>query len=141
MIMYMTIRGTVCLSSFEDGQMIRALPSCKHHFHAECIDKWLTLQSSCHVCRYKVELVRPTILSLHCEPSVRFEERVGPPSAPPLKHTVSTGLAKEGTSDEMDWPKKGLQMRRYSSLPNSTERTRDRVLSKDAKNGQIFKVQ
>ncbi|KAL8249251.1 hypothetical protein R6Q59_006119 [Mikania micrantha] len=91
---------TVCLSSFEDGQMIRALPSCKHHFHAECIDKWLESQSSCPVCRHEVELVKPTIPSLPREPSVRFGERVGPPSAPPLEHTVSTGLAKEGTSDE-----------------------------------------
>ncbi|KAL8249257.1 hypothetical protein R6Q59_006125 [Mikania micrantha] len=91
---------TVCLSSFEDGQMIRALPSCKHHFHVECIDKWLESQSSCPVCRHEVELVRPTIPSLPREPSVRFGERVGPPSAPPLEHTVSTGLAKEGTSNE-----------------------------------------
>ncbi|KAL8229597.1 hypothetical protein R6Q57_014497 [Mikania cordata] len=91
---------TVCLSSFEDGQMIRSLPSCKHHFHAECIDKWLESQSSCPVCRHEVGLIKITIPSLPREPSVRFGERVGPSYAPPLEHTVSTGLAKEGTLDE-----------------------------------------
>ncbi|KAK9065286.1 hypothetical protein SSX86_016669 [Deinandra increscens subsp. villosa] len=91
----------VCLSSFEDGQMIRALPSCKHHFHAECIDKWLGSQSSCPICRYEVELGGPTILPLPREPSTRLGGGVSPPSAPPLEDISSTAVAKEGASDEM----------------------------------------
>jgi hypothetical protein len=29
----------ICLSDYEKGQGIRFLP-CKHHFHAECVDKY-----------------------------------------------------------------------------------------------------
>ncbi|KAF5756425.1 putative chromatin regulator PHD family [Helianthus annuus] len=90
----------VCLSSFEDGQMIRALPNCKHHFHAECIDKWLGSQTSCPICRHEVEL-GPTLLPLPREPSTRLADGVSAPSAPPLEPTSFVGVAKEGTSDGM----------------------------------------
>ncbi|KAM0049664.1 putative chromatin regulator PHD family [Helianthus debilis subsp. tardiflorus] len=94
----------VCLSSFEDGQMIRVLPTCKHHFHVECIDKWLESHSSCPICRHEVEL-SPTISPLPREPSTRLgagaRAGVGLPSAPPVDHTTSVAVAIEGTSDEM----------------------------------------
>ncbi|KAK1412347.1 hypothetical protein QVD17_33521 [Tagetes erecta] len=92
----------VCLSSFEDNQMIRILPNCKHHFHAECIDKWLGSQSSCPICRHEVESgeSEPTIPPLPREPSTRLGDVVGPPSAPPLEHTVIVTVTKEGTSND-----------------------------------------
>ena len=30
----------VCMSDFEEQQLLRVLP-CSHHFHAKCVDKWL----------------------------------------------------------------------------------------------------
>ena len=30
----------ICLSSFEDGEIIRVLPHCHHEFHEGCIDQW-----------------------------------------------------------------------------------------------------
>ncbi|KAK7293858.1 hypothetical protein RJT34_16735 [Clitoria ternatea] len=32
---------TVCLSQFEDTEILRLLPKCKHAFHMSCIDTWL----------------------------------------------------------------------------------------------------
>ncbi|KAI3732118.1 hypothetical protein L1987_63316 [Smallanthus sonchifolius] len=90
----------VCLSSFEDSQMIRVLPNNKHHFHVECIDKWLGSQSSCPICRHEVEL-GPTILPLPREPSTRLGNGGSPPSAPPIEQTISVTVTKEGTSEEM----------------------------------------
>ncbi|KAF8949352.1 hypothetical protein BGZ47_005575 [Haplosporangium gracile] len=41
----------VCMSDYEEGEDMRAL-SCKHGFHQECIDKWLTTGANkCPVCR------------------------------------------------------------------------------------------
>lgn len=93
----------VCLSVFEDGQMIRALPNCKHNFHAECIDKWLGSQSSCPICRHEVEL-GTTIPPLPRESSTRLGAGAGLPSAPPLERTISVVVATEETSIEMVQP-------------------------------------
>ncbi|KAF9171733.1 hypothetical protein BGX20_007036 [Mortierella sp. AD010] len=41
----------VCMSDYEEGEDMRAL-RCKHGFHQECIDKWLTTGANkCPVCR------------------------------------------------------------------------------------------
>ncbi|GKV12001.1 hypothetical protein SLEP1_g23207 [Rubroshorea leprosula] len=44
----------VCLSVFEEGEELRQLPSCKHSFHAPCIDMWLYSHFNCPVCRAPV---------------------------------------------------------------------------------------
>ncbi|KAM0974693.1 hypothetical protein ACFX2C_017839 [Malus domestica] len=44
----------VCLSKFEDIEILRLLPKCKHAFHINCIDHWLEKHSSCPLCRHKV---------------------------------------------------------------------------------------
>ncbi|KAG9449185.1 hypothetical protein H6P81_009150 [Aristolochia fimbriata] len=45
----------VCLSRFEDTEVLRLLPKCKHAFHINCVDRWLENHSSCPLCRYKVD--------------------------------------------------------------------------------------
>jgi len=44
----------ICLSDYEVGQGIRFLP-CGHHFHAECIDRWLPLNKSCPFCKQHID--------------------------------------------------------------------------------------
>ncbi|KAK9058864.1 hypothetical protein SSX86_023708 [Deinandra increscens subsp. villosa] len=46
----------VCLSKFEDSELLRMLPKCRHAFHMKCIDQWLETQSTCPLCRYKFDL-------------------------------------------------------------------------------------
>ncbi|EEB08667.1 ubiquitin-protein ligase E3 [Schizosaccharomyces japonicus yFS275] len=47
-------RCLVCLSEFQNGEECRRLQNCKHFFHRECIDQWLTTsQNSCPLCRMK----------------------------------------------------------------------------------------
>lgn len=41
----------VCLSEFEEGEEMRALPGCAHAFHAPCIDIWLFSHLTCPICR------------------------------------------------------------------------------------------
>lgn len=44
----------VCLAKFEDVEILRLLPKCKHAFHIDCIDQWLEKHSTCPLCRRKV---------------------------------------------------------------------------------------
>ncbi|KAL7108262.1 hypothetical protein ACP275_06G102900 [Erythranthe tilingii] len=42
---------SICLSEYAPKETLRSIPDCHHCFHAECIDEWLRLNSSCPVCR------------------------------------------------------------------------------------------
>ena len=42
---------SICLQDFQDGDSARELPKCGHIYHLDCIDKWLTRNGSCPVCR------------------------------------------------------------------------------------------
>ncbi|XP_024403101.1 RING-H2 finger protein ATL43 [Physcomitrium patens] len=42
----------VCLSRFEDADILRLLPKCKHAFHLDCVDTWLVSHSTCPLCRH-----------------------------------------------------------------------------------------
>ncbi|EMC93686.1 hypothetical protein BAUCODRAFT_76082 [Baudoinia panamericana UAMH 10762] len=45
-------RCLVCLCDFEVAEVCRKLVKCKHLFHKECIDQWLTQgRNSCPLCR------------------------------------------------------------------------------------------
>ncbi|KAF5734930.1 putative RING-H2 finger protein ATL5M precursor [Tripterygium wilfordii] len=41
----------ICLSEFVEGEGIQVLGRCKHGFHVQCIQKWLSSHSSCPTCR------------------------------------------------------------------------------------------
>lgn len=48
---------TICLNEYQAGEPLRRLP-CKHSYHAECIDKWLTTVNRCPLCRHEA-VVKP----------------------------------------------------------------------------------
>ncbi|XP_019088191.1 PREDICTED: putative RING-H2 finger protein ATL36 [Camelina sativa] len=41
----------ICLKEFEDEETLRWMPPCSHTFHSNCIDVWLSSQTTCPVCR------------------------------------------------------------------------------------------
>ncbi|KAJ1957047.1 hypothetical protein EC988_001036 [Linderina pennispora] len=44
----------VCLEDFRAGEQVRRL-ACRHYFHLQCIDPWLTAQAAtCPLCNYNV---------------------------------------------------------------------------------------
>ncbi|EYU20442.1 hypothetical protein MIMGU_mgv1a025601mg [Erythranthe guttata] len=47
---------SVCLSRFDESEILRLLPKCRHAFHMSCIDKWLESHSSCPLCRHKFDI-------------------------------------------------------------------------------------
>ncbi|CAI5471906.1 unnamed protein product [Closterium sp. Yama58-4] len=52
---------TVCLSDFNEGELIRFLWPCEHQFHVTCIDHWLATKTTCPVCRTDLRLPDPAI--------------------------------------------------------------------------------
>ncbi|KAI9916315.1 hypothetical protein PsorP6_016746 [Peronosclerospora sorghi] len=43
----------ICLNNYEASQSLRVLP-CGHHFHQECVDEWLVVNSTCPTCRKSI---------------------------------------------------------------------------------------
>ncbi|PSS14484.1 RING-H2 finger protein [Actinidia chinensis var. chinensis] len=93
----------VCLSLLEEGHdMARLLPNCKHTFHAECIDKWLSSQSTCPICRTEAE-----------PPSHTAVAGGAPPTAPPVPDDVINSTS--GGSSSMLSSFRGILSRERSS--------------------------
>lgn len=46
---------TICLSEYQEKEVLRIMPKCGHSFHLSCIDVWLRKQSTCPVCRLSVQ--------------------------------------------------------------------------------------
>ncbi|KAF8087453.1 hypothetical protein N665_0585s0031 [Sinapis alba] len=96
----------VCLTVLEEQDTARELPSCKHVFHVDCVDKWLTTCSTCPVCRTEVQ-PRPRL-----EPEPR-EGPVGgdgasPPTAPPLLEDDRLNLSAEAAASSSSDNKTGV---------------------------------
>ncbi|KAI3997731.1 hypothetical protein MKX01_011806 [Papaver californicum] len=53
------VECAVCLGEYEDEDMLRLLPICRHVFHCQCIDAWLVSHSTCPVCRSNIEVIIP----------------------------------------------------------------------------------
>ena len=49
----------ICLDEFKCRQHCRKF-NCSHVFHKKCIDKWLTKNTQCPVCRCSVQPLQPT---------------------------------------------------------------------------------
>ncbi|KAL7155277.1 hypothetical protein ABFS83_03G063900 [Erythranthe nasuta] len=41
----------ICLESLRQAEVCRVMPACRHEFHAQCIDPWLSKRPTCPTCR------------------------------------------------------------------------------------------
>ncbi|CAA0830714.1 Unknown protein [Striga hermonthica] len=46
---------TICLSEYQDKEVLRIMPKCGHSFHISCIDLWLRKHATCPVCRLSLQ--------------------------------------------------------------------------------------
>ncbi|GER26419.1 RING/U-box superfamily protein [Striga asiatica] len=46
---------TICLSEYQDKEVLRIMPKCGHSFHISCIDVWLRKHATCPVCRLSLQ--------------------------------------------------------------------------------------
>ncbi|KAH9323106.1 hypothetical protein KI387_017745, partial [Taxus chinensis] len=43
----------ICLGKYKDDVELRELP-CLHHFHVDCVDKWLKINATCPLCKHEI---------------------------------------------------------------------------------------
>lgn len=46
-----TYECVICLCEFEEGEVVKMIPYCRHVFHPGCVDTWLVFHVSCPLCR------------------------------------------------------------------------------------------
>ncbi|XP_041007098.1 E3 ubiquitin-protein ligase ATL41-like [Juglans microcarpa x Juglans regia] len=124
----------VCLSTLESEDMARLLPNCKHIFHAECIDKWLSSHSTCPICR--------------CEamPEVHPESREAPaglagletasPTAPPSGF-ANSGLSSRMAAGTSDGAGQSSDQKIIGGSTSSRLNSFKRILSRDRSSARI----
>lgn len=49
------IQCSICLGEYEEREILRVMPSCRHNFHCACIDIWLQKQTTCPICRFPLK--------------------------------------------------------------------------------------
>ncbi|KAJ1264417.1 hypothetical protein BS78_09G261700 [Paspalum vaginatum] len=76
---FATLRGSrqgmecsVCLARFDDADLLRLLPRCRHAFHLACVDRWLESNASCPLCRTRVDDDDAAALGLKYPSSARI---------------------------------------------------------------------
>lgn len=80
------IECPICLSTIGEEATVRLLPNCKHVFHVECIDMWLSSNITCPICRTVAE---PRVQPERCDLGTGVQ-----PTAPPLEDSTSHGAAE-----------------------------------------------
>jgi len=41
----------ICIEDYQESEMLRMMPQCRHYFHRDCVDSWLKVNATCPVCR------------------------------------------------------------------------------------------
>ena len=67
---------SICQTNYQEKELMRELPNCKHHFHKRCLDKWLKKKAQCPMCRKNLfeERVKEAILESAKEHGVEIED-------------------------------------------------------------------
>ena len=63
-------RCAICLCEYETGEVLKTIP-CQHHFHAECLDKWLAKSRHCPLCTQDIR----TATDVHAHDDENMEVR------------------------------------------------------------------
>ncbi|XP_050386812.1 putative RING-H2 finger protein ATL21A [Argentina anserina] len=63
----------ICLSEYLTKDTVRCIPECKHCFHAECVDEWLRLNSTCPVCRNAPSPAHPSVAPVDSNEAARVD--------------------------------------------------------------------
>jgi hypothetical protein len=42
---------SICISDYNESEILKMMPQCRHFFHQSCVDTWLKVNASCPICR------------------------------------------------------------------------------------------
>ncbi|KAG6658025.1 hypothetical protein CIPAW_04G130800 [Carya illinoinensis] len=125
---------TVCLSTLESEDMARLLPNCKHIFHAECIDKWLSSHSTCPICRCEA---MPEVHPESCEaPASPAGLETAAPTAPSLGF-ANSGLSSCVVAGTSDGAGQSSDQKIVGGSTSSRFNSFKRILSRDRSSARI----
>ncbi|KAK2999769.1 hypothetical protein RJ639_024258 [Escallonia herrerae] len=120
----------ICLSKFEDSEILRLLPKCRHAFHLNCIDKWLESHSSCPLCRYKFDAGELTNFS--CTNSLRY-----PQNSLNLTEGPNLELFIQREQEHLHW---SSRFNLGSSFHNFSKSKKEDLLIQEAGNDEDHKL-
>ncbi|AEE31599.1 unnamed protein product [Arabidopsis thaliana] len=81
---------SVCLGDYQPNDKLQQIPVCKHTFHMDCIDLWLTSHTTCPLCRLALIPSRSRQSQDDPVPSLVSpdEEVSSQPESEPVNHRV-----------------------------------------------------
>jgi len=86
---------SVCLADYQPEERLQRIPPCGHTFHIDCIDHWLSKNTTCPLCRVSL-LPAPKTASI--DPADLEAQTVEEDSSLEVQHQA--GLDGEGTLQE-----------------------------------------
>ncbi|KAL4305084.1 hypothetical protein HN51_038714 [Arachis hypogaea] len=75
----------VCLTEFQEREMLKVLPNCNHAFHLDCIHIWLQTNANCPLCR----------TSISGNTQLPTDRIIAPSSSPQDSHLLSNMASDE----------------------------------------------
>ncbi|GLJ39548.1 hypothetical protein SUGI_0808050 [Cryptomeria japonica] len=97
----------ICLAHFKNYEMLRLLPNCSHAFHRKCIDRWLSMHTTCPLCR---EILVFTGHSIPTDTDFDLVESQAPPPADTIVIDNGSGvilrkdISNDDSTKEMEQP-------------------------------------
>lgn len=139
----------VCISEFEEEEVLRLLPGCCHVFHPECIDAWLAAHVTCPICRADLVAAAQTLVAEDHDPppSVAASTIISAPILPADHEIVvdGTSTASDPAAAPVDLASIGSEERdesaRPTTLPRSLSSGKSRAQSEPAPSVDRYTLQ
>ncbi|XP_010478774.1 PREDICTED: RING-H2 finger protein ATL58-like [Camelina sativa] len=97
---------SVCLGEYQADDKLQQIPVCKHTFHMDCIDLWLTSHTTCPLCRLALLPSQPRQTEEDSGPSLVSpdEEVLSQPASQPVnQRVVSSQPESEPVNHRQVW--------------------------------------
>ena len=97
---------SICFGDYIPGEEVRFLP-CHHHFHAACVDTWLTGSRACPICKHPIDQPAPDTAynpapSLKSSKDDSTRQRSSEDDEPGAAAAITTTTTTTGVVDYMD---------------------------------------